>query len=994
MRISPTYEEVLARLDEEPKTWLITGAAGFIGSHLVETLLQKGQRVVGLDDFSTGYRHNLDDVQRQVGEEAWARFTFHEGDIRRLEDCARSCEGVDYVLHQAALGSVPRSIEDPLKTHQVNVAGFVNMLVAARDAGVRRFVYASSSSVYGDHPGLPKVEEEIGTPLSPYAVTKRANELYARTFQDHYGLETIGLRYFNVFGRRQDPDGPYAAVIPKWIGQMLAGERCTIYGDGETSRDFCHVANAVQANLLAAIAGGEATGRYYNVAVGERTTLNELHEALCEDLSALYPGREVVEPKYGEFRPGDVRHSLADTGAATRCLGYAPALSARDGLREVMSSSAAVSNKSRGLIEDRRNGSVASEEDSRIADPFLRSERASSDQEDERDHETSTRPLELLRQLNSLLNRRERWQIGILAVALIGRAAVEMVGVGSIAPFMSVVSDPSVIHSNRWLRWGHETFGFSSDTSFLMAMGIAIVVLLAVMNTLSALTLWGMFRFSWGMHHRLSNRLLSGYLAQPYSFFVQRNSASLSKSLLTEVNSVTHGVMAPILNVGARSLVVLAITGLLIVVDPLLALIVVLVLGGAYGVTYLLVRAKQRHLGRERVDANQERYKVTNEAFGGIKAVKVLQREDSFASRFAHPSWIYSKATATNHTIAFLPRYLFETIAFGGIVLIVLYFLQAGEGLTGILPTISLYAFAGYRLMPELQQLFVGLANIRFNRAALDDLMTDLDQFEPDERRPDEDAAFLPFRHAIRFESVTFRYPTSEGPVLEDVSLMIPRDRTIGLVGESGSGKTTLVDLLLGLYEPIKGRILIDDEPLNPRTIRRWQKQVGYVPQHIYLCDDTLSANIAFGVPSRDINQAQVERAARIAHLHDFIGSLPRGYETFVGERGVRLSGGQRQRVGIARALYHDPAVLVLDEATSSLDGATEGAVMEAIRELAGKKTIVLIAHRLTTVMDADRIYLMEEGRVVESGNFAELTHRSQVFRTMAKLEPSARRMS
>lgn len=335
--MEPTaYEKALGHLRGEPRTWLVTGAAGFIGSHLVETLLVNEQRVVGLDDFSTGYQHNLDDVRNEVGEEAWERFTFHEGDIRRSEDCVRACEGVDYVLHQAALGSVPRSIEDPVRTHQVNVDGFVNMLVAARDAGVGRFVYASSSSVYGDDPGLPKVEDKIGDPLSPYAVTKRANEIYARTFQDHYGLEAVGLRYFNVFGRRQDPNGPYAAVIPKWIGQMLAGERCTIYGDGETSRDFCHVANAVQANVLAAICVGEATSRVYNVAYGERTTLNELHGALREDLSALNPTREIDQPTYGSFRPGDVRHSLADTGAAVECLGYGPKYEARAGLREAL----------------------------------------------------------------------------------------------------------------------------------------------------------------------------------------------------------------------------------------------------------------------------------------------------------------------------------------------------------------------------------------------------------------------------------------------------------------------------------------------------------------------------------------------------------------------------------------------------------------------------------------------------------------------------------
>lgn len=320
----------------EVRTWCVTGAAGFIGSHLTETLLRAGQRVRALDDFSTGYRANLDDVRERVGEEAWGRFHLVDGDLRDLDACREAVDGADLVLHQAALGSVPRSIDNPLATHGVNVDGFVHMLLAARDAGVGRFVYASSSSVYGDHPGLPKVEGEIGTPLSPYAVTKRTDELYARTFQDHYGLETVGLRYFNVFGPRQDPDGAYAAVVPRWIGELLDGDTPTIYGDGETSRDFCYVANAVQANLRAATGPSSATGAVYNVAVGERTTLRELYGLIADGLADALDGWDAPEPDFGPFRAGDVRHSLADVSAARDRLGYAPTHTAREGLRETV----------------------------------------------------------------------------------------------------------------------------------------------------------------------------------------------------------------------------------------------------------------------------------------------------------------------------------------------------------------------------------------------------------------------------------------------------------------------------------------------------------------------------------------------------------------------------------------------------------------------------------------------------------------------------------
>ncbi|WP_029653227.1 NAD-dependent epimerase/dehydratase family protein [Marinobacter daepoensis] len=317
------------------KAWLITGVAGFIGSNLLERLLKLNQHVVGLDNFATGYQHNLDEVQSLVTPEQWARFTFIEGDIRILEHCQQACKGVNYVLHQAALGSVPRSLNDPITTNAANITGFLNMLVAARDAGVKSFTYAASSSTYGDHPVLPKVEENIGKPLSPYAVTKYVNELYAEVFARSYGFKAVGLRYFNVFGRRQDPSGAYAAVIPKWTAAMVRGEDVFINGDGETSRDFCFIENAVQANLLAATAEDSAKNEVYNVAVGDRTTLNDLFYALK---SALAENGVVYDkaPVYRDFRPGDVRHSQADIGKAASQLGYAPEYRVQDGIAKAM----------------------------------------------------------------------------------------------------------------------------------------------------------------------------------------------------------------------------------------------------------------------------------------------------------------------------------------------------------------------------------------------------------------------------------------------------------------------------------------------------------------------------------------------------------------------------------------------------------------------------------------------------------------------------------
>ncbi|MBC5784877.1 Vi polysaccharide biosynthesis UDP-N-acetylglucosaminuronic acid C-4 epimerase TviC [Ramlibacter sp. USB13] len=330
------YEQLLATLSREPHTWLVTGAAGFIGSNLLEALLRLDQRVVGLDNFATGHRRNLEEVQRIVTPQQWEGFSFVEGDIRDLDACHRACQGVDYVLHEAALGSVPRSLKDPITTNGANIDGFLNMLVAARDAGVKSFTYAASSSTYGDHPALPKVEDRIGKPLSPYAVTKYVNELYADVFARSYDFSTIGLRYFNVFGPRQDPEGAYAAVIPKWIASMIRDDEIFINGDGETSRDFCFIDNVVQANLLAAVqTEAEARNQVYNVAVGDRTTLNELFAMLRAELATNGIVRE-RSPRYREFRAGDVRHSQADIGKAARLLGYAPRFSVRQGIAKAM----------------------------------------------------------------------------------------------------------------------------------------------------------------------------------------------------------------------------------------------------------------------------------------------------------------------------------------------------------------------------------------------------------------------------------------------------------------------------------------------------------------------------------------------------------------------------------------------------------------------------------------------------------------------------------
>jgi ATP-binding cassette, subfamily B, bacterial PglK len=595
---------------------------------------------------------------------------------------------------------------------------------------------------------------------------------------------------------------------------------------------------------------------------------------------------------------------------------------------------------------------------------------------------------ELVRSLWSLFDRRERWQLAVLTLALAVRAGVELVGVASIMPFMSVVADPEIVQRNAFLARAYDALGFDSVAGFLTVLGAVMIVVLVLRNAVSALTAYGAIRFARGFQHRLCLRLLTGYLGQPYGFFVKCNSASLNKSLLTEATETINGVLRPVLDIVARLLTIGALIGLLVVVDPLLALCVAAVLGGVYGGIYKLIRKKQRRLGELGVRANRERFQILGEAFGGIKDVKVLQREREFVERFRPASWQFAQASASNSLITQMPRYVIETVAFSGIVLIVLYNLQAQGGAALVLPVVSLYAFAGYRLLPELQALFANIATIRFKHAVLDDL---LEHYHVGSAAPTRDAPEpLSFERSIVVEDLGFRYPGASEPALDAVNLRIERNQTVGLVGASGEGKTTLLDLLLGLYAPDRGRILVDGVPLGEHNLRAWRRRVGYVPQQVFLSDDTIAANIAFGVPVREIDDTAVARAAQIANLHEFVMSLPDGYDTVVGERGVRLSGGQRQRIGIARALYHDPDVLVMDEATSALDGVTESAVMEAIRELAGQKTILVTSHSLRAVEDCHLIYTLEKGRIRDRGTYGELAVGSPGFRRMAKLDATA----
>lgn len=595
--------------------------------------------------------------------------------------------------------------------------------------------------------------------------------------------------------------------------------------------------------------------------------------------------------------------------------------------------------------------------------------------------------LETMRLLYDLFTRREKQRLSLVFIAVLGTAIVEVAGIASIMPFLSVVSNPETIQQNEILSWVYNTLGFQSSNRFLFWMGVTVLGIITLSNTFAAIAMWGLYRFTWMRNHSLSRRLLSKYLHNPYEYFLNKNTSDLGKNTLDEVRQVVQGVLIPGLNMLARGIVALAIFGLLLFINPWLALMVTAILGGTYGLIYGLVRKTLKALGEKRYRANEERYKSVNEAFGGIKYLKLLGLEDNFLSRYTDSSYQYSSHQANSQIINKIPRYAIEIVAFGGLMVIILYLLLADRGLQQVLPLTGLYAFAGYRLKPQIHKVFNGFTSLRYNAPALKSLYKDVKsaRSNPRQKRSESDSSGISFDERIRFDSVSYSYPDTSEPVIDDLNLTIKHGSTVAFAGETGAGKTTLADLVLGLLRPDSGKVLVDGIEITDKNVRDWQSNLGYIPQDIYLQDDTVASNIAFGVDSPEVDMEKVRRSSKMANIHGFIQEeLPQGYQTVVGERGVRLSGGQKQRIGIARALYRDPEALVLDEATSDLDTVTERKVYEAIYKVAEVKTLIIIAHRLETIRDCDCIYFLEKGRIVSTGEYGELVKENEKFREMA----------
>lgn len=576
-------------------------------------------------------------------------------------------------------------------------------------------------------------------------------------------------------------------------------------------------------------------------------------------------------------------------------------------------------------------------------------------------------------------------------LAFVIMALVEMAGVASIMPFMALVADPGLIHRHAVLSGVNAALGFESDVAFLYFVGAAVMVVLVLNNLFAAFTQWLSLRVSAQCGHSLSERLFAGYLSRSYEFYLGRNSGELANILFTEINRLIVGVLLPAIDIVAKGAVILAILALLLIIDPLMALGVAGVMGGIYSVIFMVIRRHLTRIGQESVAAGADRVKIANEAFGGIKELKILGKEERFVRRYAAPSRVLAERQVASQALARVPKYLLETVAFGGVLLITLLLLGQQQTLGQVLPVIAVYAFAGYRLLPAIQQTYSNIAIIRFNLPALEVVFLDAGPYV--DRSASANVASQgvhELKRDIIFDSVTYRYPCAASPSVTDLSLTIQANSTVAFVGPTGSGKTTTVDILLGLFEPESGSLQVDGMKVDAENLHAWQTSLGYVPQHIYLSDDTLARNIALGEDD-NIDMYAVEKAARTARIHDFIvNELPQGYQTVVGERGVRLSGGQRQRIGIARALYRDPAVLVLDEATSALDGITESAIMETLSQLAHKKTIIMIAHRISTVRACDRIFILEKGKLTAYGDYDRLIRDSELFRSLSRTYETA----
>lgn len=609
-----------------------------------------------------------------------------------------------------------------------------------------------------------------------------------------------------------------------------------------------------------------------------------------------------------------------------------------------------------------------------------------------------SRPVDrgILGQAWGLLDKRERRQGVAVLILLVVGALSNALMVVSVLPFLTVLGNPGMIDEIALFAWAQTRFGLTDDYDFIVALGLATALAIVLTNGIQLLKTYVLTRFTMMRIHSVAIRLLSAYLKQPYEFFLNSHSGEMTKGVLSEADQVVRGFLRPLGELIAAALSAVAIMAALIWVEPRVALVGMATLGVIYAVIYASTQSRLRSLGRLGVVANGERFRIASEALGGIKDVKVLGCEQGYVDRFRSPSLEYARTQVVANVIAQLPKYLIQTFLFGGIVVLCLVMIDRasfadGAALAVLAPVLGTFALGGQKLMPEVQKMFASLAELRFGAAAVESVHGGISAAHGRPALSGKSPVVLGLKHSLVFDGVGYVYPHASRAGLSGATFDIRHGERIGIVGSTGSGKSTLADLVLGLLRPQHGTIRIDGTPLTEANLRAWQASVGYVPQEIFLIDRSVAENIAFGELPHRIDRARLEAAARLAQIDGFIrAELPQGYETLVGERGVRLSGGQRQRIGIARALYHDADLIVFDEATSALDNLTEREVMAAIEALPGNKTVLMIAHRLSTVRRCDRILVLEKGEVVGFGAWDRLRQECPAFRRLVEVAHAA----
>jgi len=598
----------------------------------------------------------------------------------------------------------------------------------------------------------------------------------------------------------------------------------------------------------------------------------------------------------------------------------------------------------------------------------------------------------ILSMMLGFLSSDEKRRLYILLVITFFVALFDVAGVASIAPFFTLVSQPEIIETNNILSKIFYFLGFEDVDStkdvqnFLIIVGLSVFIFMIASLSMKAWSIYMLERFAQSCNFSISKNFVENYLRQDYSWFLSKNSASIGKNILSEVNAVVSGILLPGLMFFANiSSVIIIILGLFIF-DPLLATNVFVPLIGIYLVFTMVAKKYLTNIGEDRVLANEERFRIVQSGFSSIKELKVSNLEHTLLEDYEDPALRFAKHTATQHIIGKLPRYFIEMLAFGGVLALVIFLIISSGDFNSILPILILYAAAGYRMMPSLQQVYAQLTTVRFSKPALDILHKELKEMDlKEESKLTKQFKKISYTKSLSLENINYKYPSSDKDIISNLSIQIPYGSKIGFVGPTGSGKTTVIDIILGLLEPTNGNIFVDDKIIDKSSHASFRSMIGYVPQTIFLRDGTVSENIAFGIDKKDVDITMVKKAAELAQISMHIESLPHGYETQVGERGIKFSGGQRQRIGIARALYLNPKILILDEATSALDVITEEKVVHEIMNSLESITIITIAHRLSTIKDCDEIFVLDEGRLIGKGKYNQLIENNDLFKAMSQ---------